>query len=151
MQFLEEEIVEITETTWGAMMGLDIQPNAAYSGPPEDTDILMGHVSISGAWDGEVRLQGTTALAQSAAAKIFAMTPESVQDQDQIDAMYELTNIIAGNIKSLLPEPCQLSLPVVQSETEWETHVDGADKVIELPFECEGQPLLVTVWQQRTA
>ena len=30
MQFLEEEILEITETTWSAMMGLDILPNATY-------------------------------------------------------------------------------------------------------------------------
>lgn len=150
MQFLEEEILEITETTWNAMLGIDIHPNAAYSKLPEDSEFLIGHVSISGAWDGEIRLQGTIALAQSAAATIFAMAPESVQNQDQVDAIYELTNIIGGNIKSLLPEPCQLSIPGVLSGTEWDSTVDGADKVSEVAFECDGQPLLVTVWKQRT-
>lgn len=149
MQFLEEERVEITETTWGAMMGLDIRPDPAYSGSTP-SDILMGQVGISGAWDGEVRLHGTQALAKSAAAKIFALEQDAVQTQDQVDAVYELTNIIAGNIKSLLPEPCQLSLPTVMSESEWDETVNGSDKVSELIFECEGQPLLVTVWKQRT-
>lgn len=149
MQFLEEEILEITETTWSAMLGLDIRPSEAGVSPVEGEEILIGEAGIRGAWEGQVRLHGTRALAQSAAAKIFAMAPESIQVQDQIDAIYELTNIIAGNIKSCLPEPCHLSLPTVQHGTEWEPIVDGADKVSELAFECEGQPLLVTVWKKR--
>ncbi len=113
MQFLEEEILEITETTWSAMMGLDILPNAAYPEPSGDENILIGQVNISGGWDGQVRLHATAALGRATSAKMFAITPESVQAQDQIDAIYELTNIIGGNIKSLLPEPCKLSLPTV--------------------------------------
>ena len=44
-----------------------------------------------------------------------------MQAQNQIDAMYELSNIIAGDITSLLPDPCTLSLPEVEQVTEWET------------------------------
>ncbi len=149
MQFLEEEILEITETTWSAMMGLDIHPNVTYPIPSGYENILIGQVNISGGWDGQVRLHATAALARSTAEKIFAMPPESIQAQDQIDTIYELTNIIAGNIKSLLPEPCQLSLPTVQLGSEWTPHVAGADQVSELAFECEGHPLLVTVWKNR--
>ncbi len=150
MQFLEEEILEITEATWNSMLGLDIRPNAAGPAPSAEEDILVGQVHISGAWEGHVQLYGTGALAQSAAAKIFAIAPDAVQAQDQIDAMYELTNIIAGNIKSLLPEPCHISLPQVERAAEWEGGVTGADRVSELSFECEAQPLLVTLWKQRT-
>lgn len=71
---------------------------------------------------------------------MFAMPPESVQAQDQIDAIYELTNIIAGNIKSLLPEPCRLSLSTVQLGSEWKLSVAEADRVSEFAFECEGHP-----------
>ena len=149
MQFLEEEILEITETTWSAMMGLDIHPNATYPIPSGYENILIGQVNISGGWEGQVRLHATAALARSTAEKIFAMPPESIQAQDQIDTIYELTNIIAGNIKSLLPEPCQLSLPTVQLGSEWEPSVAEADLVSELAFECEGHPLLVTVWKNR--
>ncbi len=150
MEFLEEEILEITETTWSAMMGLDILPNATYPEPSGDENILIGQVNISGGWDGQVRLHATAALGRATSAKMFAMTPETVQAQDQIDAIYELTNIIAGNIKSLLPEPCRLSLPTVQLGSEWAPSVAKADQVSELAFECEGHPLLVTVWKNRT-
>ena len=150
MQFLEEEILEITEATWSAMMGLDILPNATFPAPSGNENILIGQVNISGGWDGQVRLHATAALARATSAKMFAMSPETVQAQDQIDAIYELANIIAGNIKSLLPEPCQLSLPTVHLGNEWAPSVDGTDRVSELAFECEGHPLLVTVWKQRT-
>ena len=150
MQFLEEEIFEITETTWSAMMGLDILPNATYPEPSGDENILIGQVNISGGWDGQVRLHATAALGRATSAKMFAMTPETVQAQDQIDAIYELTNIIAGNIKSLLPKPCRLSLPTVQLGSEWAPSVAKADRISELAFECEGHPLLGTVWKQQT-
>lgn len=148
MQFLEEEILEITETTWRAMLGIDIQRIRTNAIPPEAEEALIGHVSISGAWEGEVLLKATIALARSAASKIFAIPQESVQPQDQIDAMYELSNIIAGNIKSLLPEPSKLSLPEVEQVTEWETDTINADRVSELSFESEGQTLLVTLWKR---
>lgn len=148
MQFLEEEILEIIEATWTSMLDLEIHPSQASSKLEGSLSILVGQVDISGAWEGRVLLHGTSALAQSAASKIFAIAIDEVQEQDQIDAMYELTNIIAGNIKSLLPEPCQLSLPKVEPASEWDTQAIGADRVSELSFECGGQPLLVTVWKR---
>jgi len=150
MQFLEEEILEITETTWSAMMGLDILPNATYPTPSGQENILIGQASIAGGWEGKVCLHATAALGRATSAKMFAMPPENIQAQDQIDVIYELTNIIAGNIKSLLPEPCHLSLPTVQLGNEWSPHVDEADQVSEISFTCEGHPLLVTVWKNRT-
>ncbi len=131
-------------------MGLDILPNATYPEPSGDENILIGQVNISGGRDGQVRLHATAALGRATSAKMFAMTPETVQAQDQIDAIYEFTNIIAGNIKTLLPEPCRLSPPTVQLGSEWAPSVDKADRVSELAFKCEGHPLLVTVWKQRT-
>jgi len=148
MQFLEEEILEITETTWNAMLGMNIQHTPTNVVPSQGEEALIGQVSISGAWEGEVFLHVTMALARSAASKIFALAPESVQDQDQIDAVYELSNIIAGNIKSLLPEPCKLSLPQVERVTAWETDAIEANRVSELSFESEGQALMITLWKR---
>ncbi len=148
MQFLEEEILEITETTWRSMLGLDIQPRAlpASMGPVEG--YYTGKVEISGAWAGAVLLHGSRQLAAEAAAVIFAHESGEWSVQDSIDAMYELTNILGGNIKSLLPEPCQLSLPTVEVTTEDHLHVVGMERMSEFVFDRQGQPLFVSVWQQ---
>ena len=147
MQFLEEEILEITETTWQSMLGLDISTRAlpATMGPVEEH--LTGKVEISGAWTGAVLLHGSRQLAAAAADAIFSTEPGSGSEQDSFDAMYELTNIIGGNIKSLLPEPCQLSLPKVEPTTEAHLQIVGMEKASELVFDCQGQPLFVSVWQ----
>ena len=149
MQFLEEEILEITETTWQSLLGLDITPRAlpASMGPVEAH--LTGKVEISGAWTGAVLLHGSYELAAEAAAIIFSTEAGGGTAQDSLDAMYELTNIIGGNIKSLLPEPCQLSLPCVEQTTDAHLQVLGMEKVSELVFDCQNQPLFVSVWQQQ--
>lgn len=148
MQFLQEEIMEITETTWSAMLGLDIQSKDGIMFPFQDEITLIGMVDISGAWKGQVCLYGTDTLSQAVAAKIFSKPFEKVQAQDQVDAIYELTNIIAGNIKACLPEPSHLSLPTVRVHEEGDEHLKGCNKVSELVFECEHQLLLIRVWKQ---
>jgi len=148
MQFLEEEILEITESTWNALLGLDIQPSASTQFSSEREGLFKGHVDITGAWEGSVIICGTDGLARSAAAQIFSLGCNAVQEQDQIDAMYEFANIIAGNIKSLLPEPCQLALPQVERCSQGISALPGAHQVSGLHFECQGQPLVVTVWKR---
>jgi chemotaxis protein CheX len=145
--FLEQEIFEITETTWQAMLGLDIQPGTL----PVTIDLADGYwtgkVEISGAWNGVVVLHGSGQLAHSAASAIFTNGHSEVSVQDRMDAMYELTNVIAGNIKSLLPGPCQLSLPQVMQTTLEGLRVTHAELVSDLVFACQEQLLFVSLWR----
>jgi len=95
-----------------------------------------------------VLLHGAEPLIREAAGVIFGFKEGEVSHQDQLDAMYELTNIIGGNIKSLLPEPCQLDLPKVQTTTPEMLEVAGAERVSDLVFDCQGQPMYVSVWKK---
>jgi chemotaxis protein CheX len=111
MQYLEQEIFEITEMTWQAMLGLDSQACTLPSNIDLAEEFWTRRVEISGAWNGLVVLHGSWQLVNSAACVIFGTGRSEVTAQDRSDAIYELTNLIAGNIKSLLPGPCQLALP----------------------------------------
>ena len=148
MQFLEQEISAITETTWQAMLGLNIRPRRFHAVLQPREGFLTGRVEISGAWNGVVLLHGSSQLARSAASEIFACEKFDVTQQDLMDAIYELTNIIGGNIKLLLPEPSQLSLPCVYGTTPEIVAVPGAEQVSDLVFDCQGQPLFVSVWKR---
>lgn len=148
VQFLEKEILEITETTWQAMLGLDIQAGTWPATIDLADGFWTGKVEISGAWNGVVVLHGSGQLAHSAASVIFANGRSAVTAQDRSDAMYELTNVIAGNIKSLLPGPCQLSLPQVMQTAPEGLDVAHAERVSELVFDCQDQPLYVSLWKR---
>lgn len=131
------------------MLGLDIYPRVlpVSMGPSEG--YLTGKVGISVAWTGAVLLHGSRQLAEAAAAVIFSTEPGSGSEQDSFDAMYELTNIIGGNIKSLLPESCQLSLPNVEAATDEHLQIPGMKRMSELVFDCRDQPLFVSLWQRQ--
>ena len=98
MQFLEEEILEITETTWTSLLGTEITPCSSNSFPSGPIPFFTGEVAISGAWNGVVILQGTAELARVAAGHVFTLETQKVTERDQVDAIYELSNIISGNI-----------------------------------------------------
>jgi len=55
----------------------------------------------------------SAAAARNAAAALLGVELDDVTTEDVTDALGELANIIGGNVKSLLPEPCALSLPHV--------------------------------------
>ena len=148
MQFLEREISDITETTWQAMLGLELQTGTLPAAIDFDDGFLTGRVEISGAWNGLVVLHGSGQLAHSAASVIFSNGHSEVTVQDRRDAMYELTNVIAGNIKSLLPASCHLSLPQVMPTTPENLEITHAECVSELVFDCQNQPLFVSLWKR---
>jgi len=86
-------------------------PVRAQSGPPPTVQ-HGAEVAISGKWKGSVTVCTCDALGPRIAARMFRKEDDSVTGEDLIDALTKLTNIIAGNIKAILPGPSQLSLPV---------------------------------------
>ena len=68
---------------------------------------------------------------------------ESEVDNKQIqDVIGEITNVLAGNIKSILPAPCSISLPCV-AITDFNLHHPGSEMLTAVNFDCEGLSFLV--------
>ncbi|WP_433086743.1 chemotaxis protein CheX [Dactylosporangium sp. CA-052675] len=97
---------------WTAYLGASPSaepPPAAFAEP---FDVTAG-VSIAGAWHGHVILRCRVDGAAAMAAAMLEMPAGSVRLDDIVDAAGELMNIIAGNVKSLLPQPSVVALPQV--------------------------------------
>ncbi|GAA3456041.1 chemotaxis protein CheX [Dactylosporangium matsuzakiense] len=84
-------------------------PAASYV---EQFDVTAA-VSIAGAWNGHVVLRCSVDGAAAMAGSMLEMPHASVRLEDIVDAAGELMNIIAGNVKSLLPQPSVVALPQV--------------------------------------
>ena len=72
---------------------------------------LSASVQISGGWEGTVLVSCPEALAQRVAGVMFD-TPEASDDEIR-DALGEVANMTAGNVKALVESYCRLSLPAV--------------------------------------
>jgi chemotaxis protein CheX len=114
----EDDLKVIAEQVWSSYLDLDgASPLIPLPAEKNVADVTAS-VSVTGAWRGHVLVSCSEAAAKNVAAALLGIEFDDVTEEDVADALGELANIIGGNIKSLLPEPCALSLPHV--------HVEGA-------------------------
>lgn len=142
MTTIDADITEIACSIWETLFAL---PLVEGTTPPQPTDsTVTGCVNIEGAWNGAVTFQCPMALAGILTAQMF-LNGSSPSVDDISDAVGELTNMLAGNVKALLPEPCHISLPGVAFGSDYRFSVVGTKPVASVSFTCGGHPLLVTL------
>ena len=146
MDIAAEDLESIAENVWGTTLGIAVSRLPEWAGPEAAATMLVGAVRIRGAWTGSVVVHCPHELAAAAATIIFSIDDGAPPTATEMqDALLELTNMIGGNMKALLPEPCELSLPVVSAATEIEE--PAGTKIAELALACDSYPLLVTVYE----
>jgi chemotaxis protein CheX len=142
----DEQIVGITQDVWSSFTGKGLG-SAPEEVAPEAGDLTVGRVAVTGGWQGCVLLTCPTPLARAAAAAMFDLPAEKLTDDEVADAVGELTNMIGGNIKGLLPGPSRLSMPAVTVGATSSVRTPHAVLVSTVSLLCEGLPLTVSLWQ----
>ena len=145
MAITDSDIFQITETVWSSVLGLHLEPSDHAISEKDQKGFLGAYVRITGTWTGVVTLRCSSGLAQQAARAMFASDNPSLEDIR--DMLGELVNMIGGNIKSLLPNPCHLSLPAVTVGLDSRFNSPGECLVTQVVCSCEGQPLLISILQ----
>ncbi len=137
-------LAEIVNGVWSSLITL---PITRYEGAPVETEYPAEHmmtctVPIEGAWTGAVVVTCSSMLAERIAESMLHIS--GLAHADVTDALGEVTNMIAGNAKSLLPQPSKISLPVVTQGRDPSVGVPSMPVVARLAFQCEGLALAVT-------
>lgn len=121
-----EDVITITRDVWLSFLDLELEAvpleAAVLSGA-----VMAAAVRISGAWEGSVRLECAQGYAEALAARMFSVEAGEVSGEHACDALGELANVVTGNIKSLLPAPSALSMPVCWS-TSTSTSTSAHDR-----------------------
>jgi chemotaxis protein CheX len=130
-----EELGQIAQMVWESMLRLPLVP--AEPTGPGDEPVLVAAIRFKGAWHGEVAATVGQGLARRIAGAMLETLPEALGDEDVHDALREMINMVGGNLKALLPPPCQLSLPQVVAVPD--NHVASTGLAVDesLHFECE--------------
>jgi chemotaxis protein CheX len=152
MKPIDDAIYEITQNVWESILGQQITRIAGGDLLPQVTGrrTLTGCVQLAGAWEGTVFLFCSADLASELASIMFGAQPGTLGNGDVEDAWGELTNMIAGNLKVLLPRPCQLSLPAVVQGLDYQVVVPGTTLYAQAKLECRGEPVVVTLLEGST-
>jgi chemotaxis protein CheX len=86
------------------------------------------------------------ALAQRVAGVMF--DTEAASDDEIRDALGEVANMTAGNVKALVESYCRLSLPMVAEGKELAISIPGSKVVAQATFDCGDDPLSVEVFEK---
>jgi chemotaxis protein CheX len=124
-----EDIITITRDVWLSFLDLELEAvplEAALLSVPA----MAAAVQISGAWEGTVRLECGQGHAEAVAARMFSEEAGEVSAEQARDALGELANVVTGNIKSLLPAPSALSMPVCWSTSAHQSEVESAAALV---------------------
>ena len=143
----EAEINQFVTDLWSTFLNMEISPTEQPFKPNGKENTLAGCVQITGAWRGAVTLYAPKEIGKKIAATMFGLDEAEVENQQIKDVIGEITNILAGNIKSLLPGPCSLSLPSV-AITDYNLHHPGSETLAAINFDSEGLPFLVALHQE---
>jgi hypothetical protein len=108
MESLNYELQQVMEEVLVSLLGetFDVPPAAA------DEPLLTCAVCIRGGWNGQVIVQASLGLAGLAATRMFGKESSASDSQiDAQDALREIANIVAGNVKPLFGQSNDLGLP----------------------------------------
>lgn len=142
---LTEELDQTVQMIWSTMFDVPISrlPDGPDDGPDE-VDLVTGLVHLEGAYEGAVLLRCPKALAVHLTTLIFEDV-DTPPDADVRDAIGELSNMLAGNIKAVLPHPSRIGLPIVAFGSNYDLQVVGAEEVGWVNYDCEGTRFSVTL------
>ena len=143
LEAYRSDISQLTESVFVSMLGLDVHP--VDTELPPETEMITGTVYYAGPWKGAVLLQCDRAQACEFAARLMRMTQPIALDDDARDAMGELTNILAGNLKPILPHGIALSSPSVMEGRPAALRICEQHPLIRLAFRSDLGVFWVTV------
>ena len=135
---------DVTINTFKNFVGCDLTPkNPFFTNDEIDLQSdITGVISISGALHGVVTISMKMEIAKKITGKLTHTPPIDIDiNTDVVDAIGEITNIIAGNAKQRIPDGDNvlISLPTVVMGQEraiiWMSH---KRKILCIPFAMNG-------------
>ena len=111
IQLDEKSIIKASLQFWDQMLAMALDPLVASEEFCLGAGHLVGTVNLSGAWHGRIEIRMDSELALHATAAMLMQPVDAVVESDQMDAVKEIANMIAGVIKSSLPRPCAMTVP----------------------------------------
>jgi chemotaxis protein CheX len=142
------DVEQIVSDVFGSFLGGD-ESLPLPAGPAQGDLAVAASVSITGGWEGHVVFCCSDAASRTAAAQLLMMGEDELADADVADAVGELANMIGGNVKSLLPGPSALTLPLV-SLGGAALHHPSSTEAVRLDLTWQGEPVRISVWASTT-
>ena len=134
IETFQEDAGRIAVDVFQTMLSLDIWlDDTASSDLP--VEVATAAVYFAGEWKGAVLIECTTSQAFDFTARLFSSAPPTSMNDDVRDALGELANMVAGNLKSVLPGGVGISMPSVVEGKNYSLKICGGNLSTRLRFQ----------------
>jgi len=138
---LDDELVAVFSAIAETLFETELCPPVQPTEPPLPGS-LSARIDYRGSFAGSLSATVGEQLARRLTSIMMRKAPASCTQDDLYDALGEVVNIAAGNLKGLLPGDCQLSLPHVQ-EAALSAHDELHSALSAASFTLFGAPVRV--------
>jgi CheY-specific phosphatase CheX len=121
------DIGRIAASVFETMLGLTVEPAEMEWKPAADR--VTAAIYLVGRWHGAVLLECSPSQACAFTQLLLSIEDPVTMGDDVRDTLGELANMLAGNLKSVLPAGVSLSVPSVTAGSDYTLRVCGADLV----------------------
>jgi chemotaxis protein CheX len=148
-----DEMVEMVRTAahdvFTTMLALTPEPAPAYTSTTASpsSNGVVSLVGLAGSWVGTGSISCSAECACHIASQLMMCRYEAVNDE-VLDAIAEVTNMVIGNVKTLLEEklgPLGLSIPTVIYGRNFTSRTVGQQEWTVVPFTVDDQGVEVQV------
>ena len=131
----DQILIRLVVAVWDSLLQFPILIRAEHGADTHaPLDLLVGTIRITGPWPATVALIAPAAFAADCAVVMYSQPAATLSAGDIADAWGELSNIVGGNLKALLPPPSLLSLPEVEPGASFVYAPSGTRAVNDLTF-----------------
>ena len=135
---------DVVREIFSTMLHIDARLLEDETPGPGDHPVV-GCIHFAGPWKGALLLGCGPSEAAAFAAGLVGINPPDEVNDDVRDAIGEITNMIAGNLKSLFPKGTQLSAHSVVEGKRFTLKVCGGNETLRLRFDSDRGPFLITL------
>jgi len=137
------------EEVFGMMIGLAATPGVVYTGEASsgEAEGIVTLIGLAGPWIGAASIGCSSELACKLSSSML-MEEFSTINKEVLDAMAEITNMVFGNVKTVLEEhlgPLGLSIPTVVFGRNFSTNRPGHQVWSVIPYQVESEKMDVKI------
>jgi len=135
-------IADATIAVFQTMLGLGVEEVA--HAPERAAFGFTAAIYYAGEWKGALLIECTAGRAVDWTARQLGIPREAALADDVRDALGEVANVLAGNLKPLLPRGVGLSMPSVVEGSDYALYLCGGNLFERLDFSDGHSPFRVT-------
>ena len=144
---IEQFLEDASNSVFSTMLNFSVQAGKVEAGFFNGDAHVAGAVGFTGAYNGIIYLYSSAVFARRLTCGLLGMEENEIDGDEMVnDAMGEMTNMIAGQVKSKLDsrgDLCTMTVPSVVRGADFRIEPVTGVKRRSLFYQCEGGRVLV--------